>query len=222
MAAIPFWADFAEAWDYCRLGEDILPGICEVSFENPRDVDKKKSKGKDGRTLTDNGSEGASGEIRVTIWTADQWDEWQTIRPKIDPRKAGALKYPISIVHPMAADAGVDVIYVKNIKAQQPKRGGTYVAVISVEQWFPAPKPTKTSNTPDEKARRYQGSPAPIPLDAVEGLPGLRNPDGTVMDLGEDPTDQSEAATTPETDKGPSMFDKFGFGSTEPGTATGE
>jgi hypothetical protein len=220
VGSIPFWADDPASWDTCILGGEILPGIAVVEFEKSRDVDKKKSKGSDGITLTDNGAEAAPGEISITIWTAEHWDEWQRMRPKFDPAKAGGIKSPLTIVHPMAADAGIDVVYIESLKAKQPRKAGSMTITMSVVQWFPQPKPTVSKKEPDIEARRYQ-DPGGIPLDAVEGLDGLRNPDGTVMDLGEGATASMADDALPETASGPSMFDKFGFGSKEPGTATG-
>jgi hypothetical protein len=224
VASIPFWTDDPESWDTVVLGGATLPGIAEVHFDKSRDVDKKKSKGNDGITLTDNGADAAEGEITLTIWTAEQWRDWQRIKPKLDPQKAGGIKSPLTIIHPMAASAGVDTVYVEKLSETHPRKGGAQRITMSVVQWFAQPKPVRAKKEPDQEVRRAQ-APGNVFLTGGEGLDGLSNPDGSLMDLsgpGGSGLSQEEQDKRDNAGKGPSMFDKFGFGSTDPGTATGE
>jgi hypothetical protein len=192
--------------------------------------------GSDGVVLTDNGSQAAEGEIALTIWTAEQWDDWQRIKPKLDPQKAGGIRSPLTIVHPEAASAGVDTIVLKQMQESHPRKGGSKVIQMEVLQWFPAPKPARVRKEPDQEVRKAQ-DPGNVFLTPGEGLEGLRNPDGSVMDLGapggsglsqremdtRDARQAEEDLAEKQRNAPPdSMFGAFGFGSTDPGTATGQ
>lgn len=164
MAAQPFWVTDDQsdlAWDFCWLGEDLLPGIASLSVETAREIDVQRQKGSNGANLSDDGYEPATVSITLQIYTADQWATWQKVRPKIDPRNAGGLKRPLQIVHPETADAGVENVYVRRISTSNPSaRSGKTISIDCIE-WFPAPKPAKKSTTP--KAQRPQETKADVP-----------------------------------------------------------
>src|SRR5688572_32514624 len=92
MARIPFWGGETleeQAWNFVWLGEDLLPGIAEVTAEKGRAIDVQKSPGSDGATIKDNGFEPGTVDITLRILTREQWEAWQDVLPKIDPQKAG-------------------------------------------------------------------------------------------------------------------------------------
>jgi hypothetical protein len=236
MAKIPFWTEDPESWDTCILGGEILPGIADVTFEKDREFDVKKSSGSDGVVLQDLGAKAATGTIVLTVWAPEQWDDWQRIRPNIEPSKPGALKSPLTIVHPSAAAAGVDVIVVTHLSESMPRKGGSMRIKMECLQWFPQPKPVQAKKEPDIAARKAQ-DPGNVFLTPGEGLAGLSNPDGSPMDLGgpggsglsqremdvRDARQAEEELAEAQRNAPPdSMFGAFGFGSTDPGTATGQ
>jgi hypothetical protein len=61
------------------------PGICEVTCDKARDVDKKKKKGSDGARITLGGLEPAKVEVRVHVWTPQQLKELDSLRKIIFP-----------------------------------------------------------------------------------------------------------------------------------------
>jgi hypothetical protein len=61
------------------------PGICDVTCDKQREVDKKKAKGSDGARITLAGLQPAKVEIRVHIWTPEQLKELDILRPIIFP-----------------------------------------------------------------------------------------------------------------------------------------
>ena len=151
MGAQPFWVDEGgdeQAWDFCWLGEDLLPGLVEVEAGKSRDVDVQKNKGTDGAALSDDGYVPAAVTITLRMWTREQWAAWQDVYPKIDPQRPGGLRQPLSIVHPEPNHRGIDTIYVTSISGSSPRRGGVKTETIECLQWFPAPKPVKKSTKP--------------------------------------------------------------------------
>lgn len=82
MAGAPFWGGasaegptFAEdPWDIVFIGGDPLPGLCEVKAMAALEVDKKKTKGSNGVTITIQGLQPQPFEVTVRVWTQDQWD----------------------------------------------------------------------------------------------------------------------------------------------------
>jgi hypothetical protein len=101
--SIPFWDDvstFRDAnglvrssaegplyapnpWDNVWVNWQQLPGICKASGLPTIGIDKKKSNGRNGLTLTVNGYLPGPIEIESLVWTPEQWDKWQEIIPFI-------------------------------------------------------------------------------------------------------------------------------------------
>jgi hypothetical protein len=190
MGAIPYWGDRdegededARSWDFCWLGDDLLPGVATVEVtDNGRDVDVQKPKGSNGVSLKDNGVGAAKVKITLQIYTGTQYDAWLKLRKRIDPKNAGGIREPKTISHPETDEAGVKGVYVKQIQAAPPtaKSGRTYT--IDCVEWFPQPVKAKSTQKikPPGNASGRQGLPGEtIPLTAVEGLDGL--------DLGPEP-----------------------------------
>lgn len=146
--AIPYWIDDPDAWNHPTIGDVRLPGVCTVVAEKGREIDVKKTKGKDGVTETDNGMEAGTVKIAMQIGNARQWAEWQAVRSKLDPNNPGALKSPMEIQHPACSEAGIRAIVIKKISSTSPtaKAGRTYT--FDCVEWFPQPpKKTKASKT---------------------------------------------------------------------------
>lgn len=61
------------------------PGLCEITGNKNRALDKKKAAGGDGSRLTFHGIENAEGEMRITIWTPAQLDAMLALIPLIFP-----------------------------------------------------------------------------------------------------------------------------------------
>lgn len=156
--AFPDWISDPSAWNTARLGEVSLPGIVTVeSVPCGKSIDEKKRKGRDGADLTDNGIEPA--KFKVELWlTAEDWELWLQVLPKIDPRTANTARAPLELVHPLPNSMGVRTVYVKQIEARSPSAQDGMKIIISVVQWFPQTKPTKTSTTPKLAPANYQGN----------------------------------------------------------------
>lgn len=197
MAAIPYWGDDpdegedpeARSWDFCWLGDDFLPGLSTVKVsDNGREIQKKKSKGKVGATLTDNGVGPATVTITLRIWTSAQYAAWLPIRKRIDPKNPGAIRAPTRIRHPETDEAQIKGVYVTQIEATPPTANGrTYT--ITCTEWFPQPKDVKATQkikedgaATNEKKHRVPGE--TIQLTGVEG--GLEGLDLGTKDPNED------------------------------------
>jgi hypothetical protein len=153
----------AQAWNFCWLGDDLLPGIVEVTSRKSRAIDKHKSKGTDGCFLEDEGYEGGSVTIRLTLINAEQWQAYQDLLTNIDPEQIGGLKRPLSILHPEPNAKGITTVYVTEISGGHPSSASGKVEVIECEQYFPVVKPKKTSKNPKERGK--EGSEIVIPPD---------------------------------------------------------
>lgn len=164
MPAQPFWVDEGgeeNAWNFCWLGDDLLPGIADVEVTKSRAVDVKKPKGGDGATLSDDGYEPAKVTIKLRIYTKEQWYAYQELYPRIDPQRAGGLRTPLRIINPEPNGRGIDTVYVQSISGSTPQRGGVKTETLECLQWFPAPKPAKGKQTPPAPDPSQFGPPPP-------------------------------------------------------------
>lgn len=168
MAQQPGWdtgRQEALAWEFCWLGDDLLPGVVEVTSDKGRDIHKAKPKGTDGCYLEDEGYEGGKVTIRLTMTTEEQWQAYQRILPKIDPEQLGGLKRPVSILHPEPNAKGIKTVYVVRINGGAPSSKSGKVEVLECEQFFPVVKKTKKSKNPKERGK--EGTEVVIPPDLV-------------------------------------------------------
>jgi hypothetical protein len=135
-------------WNRVQLGPSVVPGICTITgLSVGQDIDVKKQKGNDGAVLEDNGLEPAKFNIEVQL-NEQLWPAFQEVLPSIDPRRPGASRSPLEIVHPATALANVREIVIRKISIGVPTARGGLKVVFECLQWFPAPKPKKTSTKP--------------------------------------------------------------------------
>lgn len=128
------------AWDVVLFAGKPTPGIAVVSGRNGVSLDKKKSPGTDGATITALGYEPAEVDIAIRIWTAAQWAAWQQLRPVLTARPNKGKPQPLQVYHPALADAGIRSLYVREIglpRDIQPK--GTKEILIRCSEWLPKP-----------------------------------------------------------------------------------
>lgn len=105
----------ANPWDFVYLGipstEPFTPGICRVTVDNSRDVDKKKAAGSDGARVTIHGKEPAKVDIEIIIWTPEQLKALAGLWPVLFP--------PAYKKSPPAYDAQHPVLSIHGIKSLQ-------------------------------------------------------------------------------------------------------
>jgi hypothetical protein len=92
-AGAPFWDKVTDGYEEIRGARseaDILylgngsgwapvPGIADVKATVAQKLNIQKSKGRDGSTIIDEGRDAAKVTITVTLWTPEQWSEFQEI-----------------------------------------------------------------------------------------------------------------------------------------------
>ena len=110
----PFWNESGEGqdqWDQLILAGNTWPGLADVSGSGvKRRIDVKKTKGKDGAVLKDNGMDPAKLKINLRIWTAEQWSRFNELLPLIHPKRKGGSREPTEIIHPQANLLGIKAI----------------------------------------------------------------------------------------------------------------
>lgn len=167
---VPYWdsgivngqvVDFGEGptyatspWDTLTLGGMKLPGVCAVTCQPQREVDKKKPHGGDGAKVTIRGYLPSEVMINLTIWTGEQWKIWQQIAQKLWPRAGKPAADPFDIVHPETALWGIKSVIV--ISPSSSKKGtvdGQRVWAIKCLEQF---EPTKKSTTKTMKGSKVE------------------------------------------------------------------
>lgn len=139
------WWDAVEApWDRLKIGADVMPGIWEITQgECMRQVDHKKTKGKDGAHIKDLGVLPARFSARGRMISYDDWVKLQEVLPKLNPRNAGKLRSPFTIYHPAIALLGITTVYVERVRVPT-VRNGILELNIDLIEWV-EPKPAKTT-----------------------------------------------------------------------------
>lgn len=84
---------------YAGSSQPYTPGVCTVKVTKGREIDKKKSSGSDGARLTMHGIDPAMVEVRVVMWTPQQWRELQSLWEILFPgptKKITTTRTPIT------------------------------------------------------------------------------------------------------------------------------
>jgi hypothetical protein len=170
-SGIPYWDDRDDplAWDTLWLGDEMWPGLVEISGAGvSRKIDVKKAKDTDGATIKDEGYQPAKLTITVTIYSLYQWGELQRLLPTVHPRRKGGTRTPLDIVNPQANLLGINQIYIDKIAPpKKPGRGdGLCSITMSAIEWVASPKPvTSGAGSPGNAA---QMSPADEEMNALQ------------------------------------------------------
>jgi hypothetical protein len=123
-------------WDIVQLGTVFLPGVCTIDdFEYGNDIDVQKRRKKEKPRLRDNGLAPCAFNIICEI-NAEMWSEWLKILPAIQPRREGAVRTPLAIVHPLVNAHNVTTVYVHKIKIPPPSARDGMKITIRVGEWF--------------------------------------------------------------------------------------
>lgn len=126
-------------WDNITIGSAVLPGVWEVEGAAERRVEVKPRKGQDGATIKDQGYENAKITLIGRINTQAQYDELQIALKQIHPRRKGAARDPLTIIHPAVTSLGVEAVYVTSIAAPT-LDNGICTQRIEVLEFTPQPK----------------------------------------------------------------------------------
>jgi hypothetical protein len=141
---LPYWDDFeGDCWDTLALEGQVLPGVWSIEGECERDIDQKKSGGKDGARLTDKGYKPAEITLKGELSSRAHWRDIQEVLRKLHPRKKGGPSNPISADHPALAVMGIHMIYIKGIRPPEAE-GGKLTLRFTAYEWIKpvAKKPT--------------------------------------------------------------------------------
>lgn len=129
-------------WGNLTLGSNMLPGKWEVEGEAARKVDVKERKDQDGAIIKDQGYSNAEITLVGRIFDKDQFDKLQKALKEIHPRRKGAARDPLAVVHPALDTIGVSLVYVLAIEAPKLDERGIVEVRIRCLEWTAQPKAT--------------------------------------------------------------------------------
>jgi len=146
MPSSPFWNDpefsagaFGGVWDLVSLDTTVLPGLCDVTCDLTRKVDARSAPGSNGGTIVDKGLQLATVEVKVRLWTQDQYDEWRDLAAVLIARRnATRGGRPFRIYYPSLDDLGVRKVTLLSIAALRPAQPkGVWEATLKFHEFAP-------------------------------------------------------------------------------------
>jgi hypothetical protein len=129
-------------WGNLQLGSNSLPGKWEVEGEAARRVDVKERKDQDGAVIKDQGYSNAEITLVGRVATQDEFSKLQKALKEIHPRRKGAARDPLAVVHPALDTLGITAVYVLAIEAPRLGDDGIVELRIRCLEWTPQPKAT--------------------------------------------------------------------------------
>jgi hypothetical protein len=146
-AITPSWLEQPDLWDEVQLGGDRLPGICEVDPEIGRKIDARKGAGADGANVVDKGFDLGKFTITVVLWKEAHHAAWETLLPKILPRRRVTDRQALEVVNPSVNQLGINAVYVTKVSGlRKGSVKGTRTATITCIEYAP-PTGKKKSRT---------------------------------------------------------------------------
>lgn len=127
-------------WGRLTLGSFQLPGSWDVGGSCSRRIAVKTKKGADNAVTKDEGYQPGELTLRGRFISQADWTALQPALKEIHPRKKGANRDPLVIVHPSTAALGINTVYVTEISAPQIDEQGICEIEIKVLEWTPQTK----------------------------------------------------------------------------------
>lgn len=147
-------------WDYVTIEfpnsgvPNKTPGICNVSVRRGRKVDRKKSSGTDGETITFTGINNAEIEIAVTIWTPEQLDILVDLWKILQPPSGKGDPQAFDVKHPQFEVNGIkSAVFIDSVGLEQGPVAKSKTFVIKAVEWLP-PSKKKATQTPSRAQAR--------------------------------------------------------------------
>lgn len=134
------------SWDKVELGGRPLPGLCKLTGGGVEHIiDKQGARGQQGARTSIDGTKLAEFEIEITIWTEEQWNEFQSIITALKGKPGKGLPEPQPIKHPSPNAYGIDKVSVIYIGfPEDGKIENTKTIKLKCLQWVKKPKATGT------------------------------------------------------------------------------
>ena len=101
-------------WLRGKLADKRVPGLMEVKVPGAtRKVDVQSPPSKGGAKIIVKGWSPSDVQIKVTMWTNEQFEAWQELKPLI--RVDGTSTNAVPILHPVAEESSVSSVVIKKV-----------------------------------------------------------------------------------------------------------
>lgn len=106
-------------WQVVFMAGKRVPGLAQVKFKRGHRVDKRTASGMAGQSMVALGYNPSEINIKITLWTPQQWIDFQTVTvPSVQPHpgKANALPKSVEVRHPSLGVWGAKQFFVLNVE----------------------------------------------------------------------------------------------------------
>lgn len=148
--------DFPEVWDAIIIGGRASPGVCTVegSARNFK-WDEKEGPGAAGATHTYRGDRPSHFKVKIKLWLAEHFDDWDSFREALRPDPKKGIK-ALDVLHPALEDNGIRAVVVESIGEVKHEGGGLYAVELGLVEYRPPPK-ANASGTPKGASSSSKG-----------------------------------------------------------------
>lgn len=173
LAPVPFWDAYSRTlgdskdgdgsasnssfspWDVCALAGLALPGVAKVLVKAKKRFDVKKSKGKNGATLTFTGYDPSELSIELRVWTPVHLNALASVMPMLKQKatttggaQATAAQLAMDINHPTTTLLGIHSVLIESVSGLEPAdQKGVMRMQIRCLEYIP-PSKTDVTATP--------------------------------------------------------------------------
>ncbi len=147
--------DVPELWDVVFVGGAKSPGLVKVNTDGLKyNLDKKKGKGTQKRTVTFTGADGVDVKLKFRFWLSEHFDAWAQYQNlfEYDPSKKNDKA--IDVTHPKLAFLGVHNFVTERIGPinEEGEGSGLFTVEVDLAEYAPPPKKSAVSTPAKVKA----------------------------------------------------------------------
>lgn len=161
-------------WNTFYLLGSPLPGSAWVTGQRHQKLDNQQPSSGDGANLAALGTEPATFNVRLELWTPAQWDAWRKLIPQIEARAGKTLLNALAVRHPALAAHRITAAYLKVIGLAEAIQGRPGIVQVTIQfyEWQPV-RLKATGNVNNSRlAPKIAPGLTPTPLSPAESEAG--------------------------------------------------
>jgi hypothetical protein len=135
------WNPLDEPYDKIWLAQVWSPGIADIAgASSPRKWEEREPHGSSGATVVFKGIGLAHFSVKLRLYTALDWDEWERFKPLVDKPPDDKDPRAIDIWHPILVDQGIFSAVVEDVGPPEQTDDGEWTIEIKFSE-YREPKP---------------------------------------------------------------------------------
>jgi len=130
------WNPFVNPIDFVLFAGKRTPGLADVvGPSSPREWEERRGYGLSGARLRFLGLKLSHFSVKLRLYTAQDWTDWQKFRPIVAKPPLGKRPKAIDIAHPILVDIGIRAVVIEDVGGAEQTDDGEWSIEIKLIEW---------------------------------------------------------------------------------------